>query len=264
MEFSFTPLERTFLTIGSLELKYYGLMYALGALFVFFFTQKVFKKKSIKINNEQMLDLLSYGIFGVILGGRFGYILFYNLSYYLENPLKIIAVWEGGMSFHGGFLGVILAGYLFCKKEKLNFYQIADLAIIPVFIALALGRFGNFINGELVGRITEIPWGMEFEGHEGKRHPSQLYAVGKNLLAFFILLFSLRLKLKKGSYFWGGIMLYGLFRFLVEFTRQPDLHIGFVLNYFTMGQLLSIPMFLLGIFMVVRLNSKRQSPTPSP
>lgn len=257
MQISFTPFEKTFLTIGSVSVKYYGLMYAVGAIFVYFVIKKLFQKYKIQITNDQILDLLTYGIVGVILGGRIGYILFYNFSYYIQNPLQIFAVWEGGMSFHGGLLGVIIGSYIFCKRNKFNFYQLADLVIIPVFIALALGRLGNFINGELVGRITTVPWGMEFEGYEGNRHPSQLYEFGKNILIFLILLFSLRYKFKQGTYFWLGIMFYGILRFLIEFTRQPDLQIGFIFNYLTMGQLLCLPMFLVGFWMVVRLNYKK-------
>ena len=257
MQFSFTPFEKTFLTIGSVSLKYYGLMYAVGAVFVYFMIKKLFQKHKIQITNDQILDLLTYGIVGVILGGRIGYILFYNFSYYAQNPLQIFAVWEGGMSFHGGLLGVIVGSYIFCKRNKFNFYQLADLVIIPVFIALALGRLGNFINGELVGRITTVPWGMEFEGYEGSRHPSQLYEFGKNILIFLILLFSLRYKFKQGTYFWLGIMFYGILRFLIEFTRQPDLQIGFIFNYLTMGQLLCLPMFLVGFWMVIRLSYKK-------
>lgn len=255
MRFEFTPFEKSFITIGPISLKYYGLMYAFGAIFVYFVIKKLFRKEKIKISNEEILDLLTYGIAGVILGGRIGYILFYNLSFYLSNPLKIFAVWEGGMAFHGGLLGVIIAGYLFCKRQKFNFYELADIAIIPVFIAIALGRLGNFINGELVGRISEVPWAMEFEGYEGLRHPSQLYEFGKNIV-IFVILSSLRkfTKLQQGTIFWSGIMFYGLFRFLIEFTRQPDLHIGFLFEYLTMGQLLSFPMFVVGLAMAIRLN----------
>lgn len=256
--FSFTPFEKTFLSIGPVHLNYYGLMYVLGAGFVYLIIKKLFQKEKIQITNDQILDLLSYGIFGVILGGRIGYVLFYNLSYYLENPLKIIAVWEGGMSFHGGMLGVILAGYLYCHNHKFKFYELADIVIIPVFLGLALGRIGNFINGELVGRITDLPWGMNFEGYEGLRHPSQLYESGKNILIFLILifLFQYKSKLKAGSYFWLGIMFYGLFRFFIEFVREPDLQLGLFFGYFSMGQILCFPMFILGGGMFVFLNKR--------
>ena len=254
MQLSFTPFEKTFLTIGPISLNYYGLMYALGAIFVYFVIKNLFRKQKVNINNDQILNLLTYGVAGVILGGRIGYILFYNVSYYFSNPLKIFAVWEGGMSFHGGLLGVILAGYLFCRKNKFNFYQLADIVIVPIFIALALGRLGNFINGELVGRISDVPWAMEFEGYPGLRHPSQLYEFAKNILTFGILYYLLKYKLKQGTYFWLGIMFYGLLRFLIEFTREPDIQIGFIFNYLTMGQLLSFPMLVIGLWMVVRLN----------
>lgn len=254
----FTPFEKSFLTIGTLKLNYYGLMYALGAVLIYLIIKKLFKKEKIKISNEQILDLISFGIFGVILGGRLGYVLFYNFNYYFENPLKILAIWEGGMSFHGGLIGVILAELIFCKKNKFNFYELADIVMIPVFIGLALGRIGNFINGELVGRITTLPWGMEFEGYQGLRHPSQLYESAKNIFIFGILFYLLkyRKKLRFGSLFWLGITFYGFFRFLIEFVREPDIQIGLILNFATLGQMLSLPMFLMGGGIFIYLNRK--------
>lgn len=254
---NFTPFDKTFLTIGPIALNYYGLMYALGTIAVYFIGKKLVRKQNIPITDDQILDLISYGIFGVILGGRIGYILFYNLSYYFTEPLKIFAVWEGGMSFHGGLLGVILGGYLFCHKNQFNFYRLADFFIIPVFLALALGRIGNFINGELVGRITEMPWGVEFPNHIGKRHPSQLYQSGKDFFIFFTLLTLLKYKFKTGTYFWLGISVYGFLRFLIEFTREPDVQIGFLFQYFSLGQILSLPMFLIGILMIYKINKQK-------
>ena len=256
---SFTPFEKAFLTIGSVSLKYYGLMYVIGTILSYFIIKHLLKKRKVNISQEQLWDLMTYGIIGVIAGARIGYILFYNFNYYLSNPLKLFAVWEGGMSFHGGLLGVLLTGYLFSKKHKFKFYELADVVAIPFFLALAFGRIGNFINGELVGRITSLPWGMEFAGYEGFRHPSQLYASIQNLSIFIVLLYLLKYKFKLGTYFWLGISFYGFFRFLVEFVRQPDPQIGFVLYNLTLGQILCLPMVLIGIFMLVRINQKKRS-----
>jgi phosphatidylglycerol:prolipoprotein diacylglycerol transferase len=191
---------------------------------------------------------------GVILGGRTGYILFYNLSYYMDNPLRVFAVWEGGMSFHGGFIGAVLAGLFFVRKMKAGFFRMADIVAPAIPIGLFLGRVGNFINGELYGRVTDLPWGMVFPGGGPlPRHPSQLYeAVLEGPLTYLILRLVGRKERGDGAVFWSFIALYGLFRFFVEFFREPDQQIGFILGPFSMGQMLSFPMFLLGAGMVWR------------
>ena len=216
-------------------------------------------RKRIKITAQEVSDLLSYAAIGVILGGRLGYILFYNPLFYFAHPLKLFAVWEGGMSFHGGLLGGTIAGLLFCRKFKCSFYELADISVPSVSIGLGLGRIGNFINGELFGRPTTLPWCMIFpEGGDVCRHPSQLYQAALEGGAIFLILWFLSKKdLARGSLFWSLILFYGLFRFLVEFVRQPDSHIGLLLGYFSMGQLLSLPMFVIGLSMFCFLNFRK-------
>ncbi len=252
-------ISPVFLKIGPLALRWYGLMYAISFILSYFLIQVMAARKRVNVTKDEVSDLLFYAAIGVILGGRFGYILFYNPVFYLTHPLKLFAVWEGGMAFHGGLLGVIVMGLLFCRRYKRSFYQLADIAVPAVSVGLGLGRIGNFINGELFGRPTDLPWCMVFpEGGDVCRHPSQLYQAALEGGVLFLILWVLSKKnLATGSLFWILICFYGLFRFLVEFVRQPDAHIGFVLGYFSMGQLLSLPMFVMGTGMLWFLNSRK-------
>src|SRR5579884_619356 len=244
--------DPVFIRIGPLAFRWYGLMYALSFIAGIFVIRTTAIRKRLKITNEEVSDLMLYAAIGVILGGRLGYVIFYNLRFYLENPSKIFAVWEGGMSFHGGLIGVLIAGYLFCKRHGYSFYEVADVAILAVPIGLGLGRIGNFINGELYGRQTDVPWCMVFpQGGDVCRHPSQLYQAGLEGVVLFLILFTLSYRnLPRGVLFWTFFIFYGLFRFVVEFFRQPDPQLGFVLGPFSMGQILSLPMFILGGVMV--------------
>ena len=191
---------------------------------------------------------------GVVLGGRAGYILFYNLSWYLTHPLKVFAVWEGGMSFHGGLLGAIVAAVIVFRKYDLDLWAMADVVALTIPVGLGLGRLGNFINGELYGRVTDLPLGVVFPGGGPlPRHPSQLYeALLEGVLLLFILWGLSFRNTAKGCIFWSFFVGYGLFRFSVEFFREPDQQLGFLWGGATMGQLLSLPMFVLGVVMIVR------------
>ena len=256
---TYPHIDPVFLKIGPLSLRWYGLMYAISFILSYFLIQAMAVRKRIKITAQEVSDLLSYAAIGVILGGRLGYILFYNPLFYFTHPLKLFAVWEGGMSFHGGFLGGAFAGLLFCRKRKRSFYELADISVPSVSIGLGLGRVGNFINGELFGRPTDLPWCMIFpEGGDICRHPSQLYQAALEGGAIFLILWFLSKKdLASGSLFWSLILFYGLFRSSVEFLRQPDAHIGLLLGYFSMGQLLSLPMFVIGLSMLCFLNFRK-------
>jgi len=247
-------IDPVFLKIGPLALRWYGLAYAVSFVLGLFITRGMALRKKIALSQEQVSDLVFHIAMGVVLGGRFGYILFYNLPFYLQNPLKILAVWEGGMAFHGGLIGALAAGFLFCKRNGLIFYQVADVAIVSVPIGLGLGRIANFINGELPGRPTTVPWCMVFpDAGAVCRHPSQLYqAALEGPLLFGILFFLSRRNAPRGVVFWAFFLFYGLFRLIVEFFRQPDAHIGFVIAYFSMGQLLSLPMLIVGAAMIWR------------
>ncbi|MBT3168391.1 MAG: prolipoprotein diacylglyceryl transferase [Candidatus Cloacimonetes bacterium] len=248
---NYPNISPTILKLGSLEIRWYGVLYIIAFIICFIFLKKLFKYRETNLSKERYDNLLSNIMLGVIIGGRLGYVVFYNFGYYFHHPLEIILPFSftngftftgfQGMSFHGGALGVIIAGLIFCKKNKLNFYQLADATAPLVAIGLGLGRIGNFINCELWGRITTKPWGMIFpNGGDFPRHPSQLYeALLEGLLLFFILFFILKNTRKNGVVFWSFIGFYGIFRFLIEFVREPDEHLGFFLKTFTMGQILS-------------------------
>ena len=246
-------MDPVFFRLGPLEFRWYGLMYIIGFICAYFVILSGVKRRKIGLTRDDVADLVFYVAMGVILGGRSGYVLFYDLPVYLAHPLKVFAVWEGGMSFHGGLTGAILAGIYFVRKKKVEFFRMADIVTPAVPIGLGLGRLGNFINGELYGRVTDVPWGMVFpNGGPLPRHPSQLYeAILEGPVMYLALWLLGRKERTKGVIFWSFIALYGLFRFFVEFFRQPDSQLGFILGPFSMGQLLSFPMFLLGLGMIL-------------
>lgn len=248
----FPKIDPVFLRIGPLEFRWYGLMYILGFIAAYFVIRAGAKRKHIPLNNDDVADLVFAMAVGVILGGRSGYILFYNLAEYVAHPLEVFAVWHGGMSFHGGLIGAILGGFYFSRKKKIGFLDLADICIMAAPIGLGLGRIGNFINGELYGRVTTVAWGMIFPGGGNlPRHPSQLYeAFLEGPVAFVVLYLLDRKKQPTGVIFWSFIALYGTFRFLVEFFREPDIQLGFIVERFSMGQLLSLPMVFLGLTMI--------------
>ena len=252
------PIDPVFLSIGPLQFRWYGLMYVLAFIATYFIIRSEVKRKKLPLTSDDISDLVFYGALGVVLGGRIGYILFYNLPFYLANPLKLLAVWEGGMSFHGGFLGVVLAFVLYSRRKKLPFLTLIDMAALCAPVGLGLGRIGNFINAELYGRPTNMPWGMIFPGSDGlARHPSQLYeALLEGLVLFFMARFASRKSDATGVAAWTFVAGYGLFRFFIEFFRQPDAQIGFFFQWFSMGQFLSLPMLLLGSYMVIRLSRR--------
>lgn len=249
----FPNIDPVFLRVGPLEFRWYGLMYILAFTAAYFLILAGARRKGLPLTRDDAADLIFTLAVGVILGGRSGYILFYNLAYYVSHPLKVFAVWEGGMSFHGGLTGAVLAALYFTRKKKIGFLTLADICILAGPVGLFLGRIGNFINGELYGRATTLPWGMVFPGGgAAPRHPSQLYeALLEGPVIFSTLFIWGRRNPPKGALFWAFISLYGAFRFLVEFFREPDAQIGFLPGGFSMGQMLSFPMFLLGGVMVL-------------
>jgi len=251
----FPQFDPVFLRIGPLQFRWYGLMYVLAFIATYLIIRSESRRKQLPLTLDDVADLVFYGALGVVLGGRLGYILFYKFSFYLAHPLQIFAVWEGGMSFHGGFLGVVTAFFIFSRRKQIPFFTLGDMAALCAPVGLGLGRIGNFINGELYGRPTDVPWGMVFPGGGTlPRHPSQLYeAFLERLLLFIIVRTVSRTSSTTGVACWTFIAGYGLFRFIVEFFRQPDDYLGFMIAFFSMGQLLSLPMFLLGSFMAFRL-----------
>lgn len=236
------------LKLGPFEIRYYGLFYVLGFVIAYFMLVYLAKKRQLSLTKEDISDFLLYEIIGIIVGARLFYALIYNLKFYLTNPLQIFAVWQGGLSFHGGLLGGIIATIIFCRKKKIDFYDLADITMIPLALGLALGRIGNFTNGELFGRVTNVPWAVKFPDAEGFRHPSQIYESLKNLFIFSVLWHVKNMKLPKGFLFWLFIALYSFLRFIVEFFREPDMQLGFFFGWLTMGQMLSIITFSIGFY----------------
>jgi phosphatidylglycerol:prolipoprotein diacylglycerol transferase len=245
--------------LGPLAIRWYGLMYlvAFGLFFAlgrYRLRQPLFAEPT-GMSVRDLEDLLFFGALGVVIGGRLGYVLFYKPGYYLEHPLEVFAVWQGGMAFHGGLLGVIVATLIYCRRRSLEFWRVIDFVAPLVPIGLATGRMGNFINGELWGRPTELPWAMVFPqaGDSLGRHPSQLYQfAGEGLLLFLILwLYSSRAR-RSGQVSGMFLVGYGVLRFLAEFAREPDAFLGTLAMGLTMGQLLCVPMVGFGLWLLMR------------
>ena len=242
--------------IFSFEIRWYSLAYIFGIIFGWLYC----KKKLIK--DEKLLnlfdDLLAYLIIGIILGGRLGYVIFYNLEYYLNNFYEILMIWKGGMSFHGGIIGVILTTVIFSKKYKINSYIFLDLIALVAPIGLFFGRIANFINSELYGRETDIFWSVKFVIIDNiSRHPSQIYeAIFEGLILFFLLNhFAKKDDLKNPGLISSLFLIfYSFFRFVLEFFRMPDTQIGYLIYQITLGQFLSIVFFFLGIFLYLKKN----------
>ena len=248
-------------SLGPLSVRWYGLMYLLAFVQFILLGRQRIKTRPGFITVEQLDDLLFYGMLGVIIGGRLGQVLFYEPTYFLAHPLEIFAVWKGGMSFHGGFLGVLFAMLLWAKKCQLAWLDITDFIAPLVPLGLAAGRVGNFINGELWGRVADpsLPWAMIFpqSGDMLPRHPSQFYHVGLEGIALFTILWLYTSKPRQRGAASGIFLIgYGFFRFITEFFREPDAGIFGQSYMISMGQWLSLPMILVGLLLLVR--SSRQ------
>lgn len=237
--------------IGPLKVHWYGLMYVLGFLSAWALARRRAGRFGWRM--EEIDDLVFYGALGVVLGGRIGYMAFYNLTALIYDPLSLFRIWEGGMSFHGGLLGVLAAMGLFARKHGRPFFEVTDFIAPLVPIGLFFGRIGNFINGELWGKVTDLPWGMVFPtGGQLPRHPSQLYEATLEGLVLFTVLWIYSAKPRPQMAVSGlFLLLYGVFRLLVEFIREPDAHLGYLaFGWLTMGQLLSTPMILAGLLLL--------------
>jgi phosphatidylglycerol---prolipoprotein diacylglyceryl transferase len=251
----FNPIA---IQLGPIAVHWYGLMYLLGFIQFLALGRLRIEQPQIKSQGfikEDLEDFLFYAVLGVIVGGRLGYCLFYLPSHYLMHPVDIFKVWQGGMSFHGGFLGVVVALAWFAKKRSMPFFQVADMIAPLVPFGLAFGRIGNFINGELWGRPTTVPWGMIFPqaGDDLVRHPSQLYEFAGEGLILGICLWLYARNPRRTAQTSGAFMLgYGFFRFLAEFTREPDRFLGTLSLGLSMGQWLSVPMIVLGAYLIWR------------
>jgi len=263
----YPQIDPDMISIGPIHLRWYGAMYVLGFVAAYFLIGRQRRAREIGLTDGVTQDLIFYLAVGLVLGARLGYLAFYqypNAMDYLRQPLEIIATWHGGMSFHGGFLGCLLAGVLFSRRRRLPFWAVADSVIVTAPIGLAAGRIGNFINGELYGRPSQVPWAMVFP-HAGPlaRHPSQLYeALLEGLILFAILWWLRRRPFRDGMMVAFFLFFYGCFRFLLEFFREPDAQLGFVLGPFSMGQVLCLLMIASALLLAIVLA--RRPPTDSP
>jgi len=247
--------------LGIIKIRWYALSYIVGILLSWFLILKIIKIKKIDLNSKEISDLVSNCMIGIIIGGRLGYVFFYNPEYYSNNLLEIFKIWNGGMSFHGGFIGVIFAVIYSSKLFKTPILTFADLIAIVAPVGLFFGRLANFINGELFGRTTNHSFGIIFpNGGDVPRHPSQLYEAFFEGIVLFIILWVMMyifdLLKKPGIISSLFILLYGVFRFFIEFFREPDQHIGLLYFEFSMGQILSLPMILIGLYFSIIFYNK--------
>jgi phosphatidylglycerol:prolipoprotein diacylglycerol transferase len=248
--------------LGPLPVHWYGLMYILGFLAAWGLGHYRAKKPWSPISPEQVSDLVFYAALGVVIGGRIGYMLFYAFPDFLADPLMLIKIWQGGMSFHGGLLGVVIAIFIYSQHLKKTFFELGDFMVPLVPIGLGAGRIGNFINGELWGRITTQPWGMIYpQAGPLPRHPSEIYEFLMEGVVLFIIIWLFSAKPKPRMAVSGVFLVcYGLFRCIGEYFRQPDPQLGFIaFGWLTMGQLLSLPMIIIGIILLCYAYSQRRT-----
>lgn len=253
--------------IGPIQIRWYGIMYIVGFLATYLLIQKQERARQVGLVGTVAQDMVFYLAVGLIIGARLGYIIFYQYNdymLYIKHPLEIIATWHGGMSFHGGFAGAILAGWMFSRRKKIPFAVMADCVAVTAPIGLGLGRIGNFINGELVGRPSNVPWAMIFpDGGPIPRHPSQLYNALVEGLLLFILLWNLRQRgFRDGMMSIFFLLFYGICRFCLEFFREPDPQVGYLLGFLTMGQLLCLAMIVTAILLALLIGRKPADKVP--
>ena len=257
---TYPTIDPVLVHIGPLAIRWYGLAYLGGILASYLYLKKCFVGE-LGATKDQALNFVTNCMFGLMIGGRVGYVLFYDFYYFLENPLRIFAVWTGGMSYHGGAIGAAVAVILFSRKNTISMWTLLDYLAIGSTFGLFFGRIANFINAELWGRVTDVAWGMVFPGAGlYPRHPSQLYEAFFEGVFLFLVLHTLKKNkdIKSGMLFCVYVFLYGLFRFFIEFFREPDAHLGAVLGWMSMGQVLCVVMMVgsLGIG-VFRMKTKR-------
>jgi len=256
--------------LGFFQIRWYSIAYILGILIGWIYANKIIKStlnnkyNFRQITTKQFDDLIIYLVVGIIIGGRLGYIIFYNLDYYVQNLSEIFKLWKGGMSFHGGLLGVVISTFLFSKKTRANFFKFTDIISCVAPIGILLGRIANFINGELYGKITTLPWGIIFpNGGNFSRHPSQIYEAILEGIILFLIINYLALKkelLYKSGYISGFFLIfYSILRIFSEIFREPDIHLGLIFNYFSMGTLLSLLTIVIGLFIILFIKKNEQN-----
>lgn len=249
--------------IGEFQIRFYGLMYIIGFGTVYLLCRYRIKRDRFNYSLDLIDSYFMWAIIGLLIGARLGYVIFYNLDYYLAHPLEIALPFSidggihftglAGMSYHGGLIGVILASIVFCRKREVDFWRFGDFLIPSIPLGYTFGRIGNFINGELYGRVTDLPWGMYFplDPSHKLRHPSQLYEAFFEGIVLFLILWKIRnRRLPKGAFLGLYIIGYGVFRFFIEFVREPDAQLGFIIYSLTMGQILCLLMIIVGILIL--------------
>lgn len=249
---TFFPSRTVAIEIFGWPIHWYGIMYLLAFIAAFILLPNIQRKRNLHLTRDEWASLMSWAVLGVIGGGRLGYVLFYEPQYFTIHPRQIFFLWQGGMSSHGGFIGVALLLSLFCYLRKIDLRRLADIVVVPVAIGMAFGRFGNFINQELYGSVTDLPWGIAIPGVEGLRHPTQLYAIAKNLFIAGVCYWHLSRTVRPGRTFALFLMLYGILRFLIEFLRVQDYPlIDLGMLELSRGQLLTLPLMFIGALLWV-------------
>ena len=258
----YQALDPVAFTIGPLEVRWYGLAYLAGFLVAGLVMWRVNKRWRLGVSGDDLYSIVIGVVFGVIIGARLFYVVFYGAEYYLEHPLQVLNLSQGGMSFHGGLVGAIVGGAIVCHYLHVSFLSMCDMAVIGAPWGLFFGRCANFVNGELWGKETDLPWGVMFEsGGEVYRHPSQLYEAVLEGLVIFCVLWALSRKdppRPQGTFLGWFLVLYGVFRFLIEFVRVPDSQLGYLVGWLTMGQLLTIPLVVAGVAVLVWASRARR------
>jgi phosphatidylglycerol:prolipoprotein diacylglycerol transferase len=259
--------DTVFIDLGIVQIRWYSLAYIAGIALGWLYAIKIIEKLSLKKNyfsvkREQFDELITYLVIGIVLGGRLGYVIFYNFKYYSENIVEVFKLWQGGMSFHGGLIGLIIAVYIYSKNSKTNFFKFTDIISCVAPIGIFLGRIANFINGELYGKVSTLPWATIFPYTSNvARHPSQIYEAILEGFILFILLnylaFKKNLIIKSGYISGLFLIFYSILRIIAENFREPDVHIGYLFNYISMGTLLSLIIFFVG-FVIILLIKKNE------
>ena len=253
----FQSLDPVAFSVGPFAVRWYGIAYVLGFICAGLMIWRVAKRWRIRVDEDALFTIMLCVIIGIIVGGRLGYVLFYGNGYYFEHPLEIFALNHGGMSFHGGLIGVMVAGIVAARLTHIPYLTLADMGCVAAPLGLLFGRLANFVNGELWGAPTDLPWGVVFGGTAGDmpRHPSQLYEAFLEGLVIFCVMFLLSRKRPprpRGTLFGIFLIMYGVFRFLIEFVREPDVQLGYLWGgWLTMGQLLSVPLIVAGVCVLI-------------
>ncbi len=251
----YNSLDPIAFSFGSVSVRWYGLAYIAGLALAPFIMRRLARRWGLRFSGEDALTFICYCAFGIIIGARVGYCVIYGNGYYLQNPLEVLALSNGGMSFHGGMVGLLVAGFLFARSYKMPFLSVCDLAVCAVPVGLFFGRVANFINGELYGAETTLPWGVDFTGTGTLYHPSQLYEAGLEGVLIFLLLMLLARRVParpQGTFLGAFLIAYGICRIAVEFVRLPDSQMGYFCDdWLTMGQILCLPMLIAGIVLVL-------------